>query len=84
MGKMVHLGTDVDEEMMVDIDHLARSTGRTHSALVYHALERMIQEDGAMRAFIAEGIESAENEPLIDQAEMEAWFADRVRMRSTG
>ncbi|HEX8447552.1 MAG TPA: hypothetical protein VF649_13175 [Sphingomonas sp.] len=69
MGKMNDIRTQVDDAMMVDLDRLAKSMDRSHESLLYYALERLLDE-AAERAFIQEGIDSAENEPMIPHKQM--------------
>ncbi|GGE88152.1 CopG family ribbon-helix-helix protein [Sphingomonas prati] len=82
MGKMTHFGLDIDEVMLADLESLARSTDRSPEALVQDAIGKMLEQEAAMRSFIQAGIDSAENEPLVSQSEVEEWFAERVRSRA--
>jgi predicted transcriptional regulator len=82
MGKMMHMGLNIDEAMMADLESLARATDRSPEALVHDAIGKMLEDDAAMTAFVQAGIDSLENEPLIDHQDVVAWVAERRRTRS--
>jgi len=81
MGKMIPLSVTVSDAMLADIDLLAEARGLDRSAVLHLALSELLAEQAAMDAFVQAGIDSAENEPMLTQAEVRHLLEERRRHR---
>jgi predicted transcriptional regulator len=77
MSEMIHVGTQVDEAMMGDIDQAARSMDRSAEAFVHYAPRRVLDEEAELTAFIQPGVDFADSEPLVDHVDIVEWMAER-------
>ena len=79
MTKSAVITARLDEEGLARLDTLAGMLERSRAWIVAKAVQRYVDEELEFRAFIQEGIDSADRGELISQEDMEAWFEARRR-----
>jgi predicted transcriptional regulator len=67
----------LSEALVGKLDTLATMTERSRAWHVAKAVERYVEEELDLHAFIQEGVDSADRGDLVGQAEVEAWFEAR-------
>jgi len=68
----------LDPEMLALVDKVAKANGRSRSWFAARAIEQAARQEEAFLAFVQDGIDAADRRELIDRAEMEGWFDDRI------
>ncbi len=88
MNAPTRISAEVDEVTLARIEAAASQLGVSLEQFAGDALRRAADEAidqteqaAAWRAFIQEGIDSADRGEWISQDEMEAWFEERVAAR---
>lgn len=81
MGKLNEIAVSVSDAMLARIDEFASARGLDRAGVLHLALTELIAEQQAMDAFVQAGIDSAESEPMLSQAEVRAWVEERRRHR---
>jgi predicted transcriptional regulator len=71
----------LDPTVFAMVEELAQARGITGEKFAEDAIRKKAERQIAWRAFVQEGIDSAERGELISQQEMEAWFEERVAAR---
>ncbi|MCK8457988.1 hypothetical protein [Sphingomonas faeni] len=84
MNASVSITTPLDPATFAMVEELARYRGITGEEFAAEAIREAAEHHAGMRAFIQEGIDSADRGELISQEEMEIWFEERVAARRRG
>ena len=70
----------LDAETLALVDRVSKAQGRTRSWFAAQAIKRAAEAEGELLAFIREGLDSAEQEELIEADEvfamMDDWIAE--------
>jgi predicted transcriptional regulator len=77
MSKTAVVTTRIDAASSEKLDELASKLDRSRAWVIQQAIERYVDAELELLAFIQVGIDSADRGELISQEEMEAWFASR-------
>ena len=72
MNKPAIIKAYVDADTLAIVEQLAASQGRTVEAFAAEAIQRVAESEADLRAFIQEGIDSADRGELISNEEMMA------------
>lgn len=84
MNASISITAPLDPVTIAMVEELARSRGITGEEFAANAIRRIAEYDIEWRAFVQEGIDSADRAAWISQEEMEAWFEERVAARRQG
>lgn len=68
----VHVTVPLDEASKAELDRLAGLENVSVETLLMRLVERELEDVRQLREDVARGIESAENEPLLDHADVMA------------
>ena len=77
MSKPALVTAELDVVTLALLDKAAQANGRTRAEFAAEAIRRVAESEADFLAFVQEGRDSAERQPLLSQDEMERWFADR-------
>jgi len=77
MRKTTVVTARIDASSSEKLDRLASKLDRSRAWVIQQAIERYVDTELELLAFIQVGIDSADRGELISQEEMEAWFAAR-------
>lgn len=85
MNAPTRISAEVDDVTLARIEAAASQLGVSLEQFAGDALRRAADEamdqPAAWRAFVQEGIDSADRGEWVSQEEMEAWFEERVAAR---
>ena len=81
MNAPVSINAPLDPATFAIVEELARERGITGEAFASEAIRKVAEHEADLRAFIQEGINSADRGELISQEGMDAWFEERVAAR---
>jgi hypothetical protein len=84
MNALTPILAELDEQTRATVADVAGWHGLSEVAYVREVVRRAAEADVAYRAFVQQGIDSAERGDLIPQDEMTRWFEERVAARSRG
>lgn len=84
MNAPASITAPLDSATLAMVEELARARGITGEEFAADAIRKVAEHDADWRAFVQEGIDSAERDGWIGQHEMEAWYEERVAARRQG
>jgi predicted transcriptional regulator len=79
MRKSAVITARLDNDALAKLDQLSTMLDRSRAWIVAKAVQRYVDEELEFRAFVQQGIDSADRGELISQEDMEAWFEARHR-----
>jgi predicted transcriptional regulator len=79
MSKSAVITARLDNDALAKLDQLSTMLDRSRAWIVAKAVQRYVDEELEFRAFVQQGIDSADRGELISQEDMEAWFEARHR-----
>jgi predicted transcriptional regulator len=83
MSKTAVVTTRLDAKTLELVDQIATESGRSRSWFAARAIKMLAEEETAFRASLDEADAAIDRGEYHTQAEMEAWFAAKVKARST-
>lgn len=83
MSKHNVISARVSDEVLEMVDRIAELRDRSRAWIVSTLIETAARDELEFREFLQAGIESADRGELVSQEEVEKWYEDRIRDRST-
>ena len=81
MNAPASITAPLDPVTLAMVEELAQARGITGKEFAAAAIRQATEQKTQWRAFVQEGIDSADRGELISQKDMEAWFEERVVAR---
>jgi predicted transcriptional regulator len=81
MNAPASITAPLDPVTLAMVEELAQARGITGEEFAAAAIRKATEHDTQWRAFVQEGIDSADRGELISQKDMEAWFEERIVAR---
>ncbi|MCP3735533.1 hypothetical protein M9979_11690 [Sphingomonas sp. RP10(2022)] len=81
MNAPVSIVAPLDPATLALVQEIAQARGISGEVFAADAIREAAEREVEWRAFVQEGIDSADRGELISQEDMEAWFEERVAAR---
>lgn len=78
MSKQSVISARVDAETLALVDEVAAAHGRSRAWIAAEAIHRYVEQERAFLAFVQVGVDAVERGDVIEEAEMQAWFDEKL------